>query len=51
MPENKKVTRKLSDILSADIKGYSLLMADDEAITIQMLKKYRPIMCDRKINH
>ena len=41
MPNKQKVTRKLRAILSADVKGYSLLMADDEAITIETLKEYR----------
>jgi len=44
MPTEEKVTRKLRAILSADVKGYSLLMADDEAFTIKTLKKYRSIM-------
>lgn len=42
--ENEKVTRKLRAILSADVKGYSLLMADDEVHTIESLKKYRSLM-------
>ena len=44
--EAEKVTRKLTAILSADVKGYSLLMADDEVHTIQTLKSYRQIMSD-----
>jgi len=40
MPENKKPTQKLSAILSADVKGYSILMADDEVYTIDTLKAY-----------
>jgi adenylate cyclase len=36
--------RKLAAILSADVKGYSLLLANDEAFTIRTLKKYRGIM-------
>ncbi len=36
--------RKLAAILSADVKGYSLLMADDETFTIRTLKEYRGIM-------
>ena len=44
MPNEQKVIRKLKAILSADVKGYSLLMADDEAFTIQTLKEYRDIM-------
>ncbi|MGV7224783.1 MAG: adenylate/guanylate cyclase domain-containing protein [Nitrospinales bacterium] len=46
MPKEQKVTRKLRAILSADVKGYSLLMADDEVHTIQTLKIYRQIMSD-----
>lgn len=41
-----RVPRKLRAILSADVKGYSLLMADDELHTIETLKKYRQIMSD-----
>jgi adenylate cyclase len=45
MPTDQdKVIRKLRAILSADVKGYSLLMADDEAFTIKTLKEYRGIM-------
>ena len=44
MPTEEKVTRKLRAILSADVKGYSLLMSDDEAFTIRTLKEYRRIM-------
>jgi len=44
MPEKQKVTRKLRAIFSADVKGYSILMADDEISTIQTLKNYRNIM-------
>ena len=38
MPTEQKVTRKLRAILSADVKGYSILMADDETFTIKTLK-------------
>jgi adenylate cyclase len=38
-PERAK--RKLSAILSADVKGYSRLMGDDEVATIDTLKEYR----------
>jgi len=44
MLNEPKVTRKLRAILSADVKGYSLLMADDETFTIKTLKEYRSIM-------
>ncbi|MDY6791152.1 MAG: adenylate/guanylate cyclase domain-containing protein [Thermodesulfobacteriota bacterium] len=36
--------RKLRAILSADVKGYSLLMADNELATIATLKSYRKKM-------
>ena len=39
MSREQKVTRKLRAIFSADVKGYSILMADDEVATIQTLKK------------
>jgi adenylate cyclase len=51
MPNETKPTRKLRAILSADVKGYSLLMADDEAQTIQTLKAYRQIMFDLVAQH
>jgi adenylate cyclase len=46
MANGNKVIRKLRAILSADVKGYSLLMADDEIHTIHTLKSYRQIMSD-----
>ncbi|MBW2635404.1 MAG: adenylate/guanylate cyclase domain-containing protein, partial [Deltaproteobacteria bacterium] len=46
MSIDQKVTRKLRAILSADVKGYSLLMADDEVHTIRTLKAYRNLMSD-----
>ncbi len=47
MPDEQNVTRKLRAILSADVKGYSILMADNEVATIQTLKDYRKIMSER----
>lgn len=44
MSNEQKITRKLTAILSADVKGYSLLMANDEAHTIKTLKAYRSLM-------
>jgi len=44
MPTEDEVTRKLRAILSADVKGYSLLMADDETFTVNTLKSYRKVM-------
>jgi len=40
MSDGQKVTRKLKAILSADVKGYSLLMADDEVLTLKVLDEY-----------
>jgi adenylate cyclase len=36
--------RKLAAILSADVEGYSRLMGEDEAATVQTLKAYREVM-------
>jgi adenylate cyclase len=36
--------RKLAAILSADVKGYSRLMGEDEAATIRTLTAYREVM-------
>lgn len=41
MPTEKKVGRKLRAILSADVKGYSLWVADDELHTIRTLKRWQ----------
>jgi len=41
MPTEKKFTRKLRAILSADVKGYSLRMADYEIHAIQTLPPLR----------
>ena len=51
MSKETKSTRKLRAILSADVKGYSLLMADDETFTIKTLKKYRDIMSEQIVQH
>jgi adenylate cyclase len=42
----ERAKRKLSAILSADVKGYSRLMGQDEAGTVKRLKKYRALMAD-----
>src|SRR5438445_12357173 len=36
--------RKLTAILSADVKGYSRLMGDDEEATIRTLTAYRTVL-------
>ncbi|MFQ5897295.1 MAG: tetratricopeptide repeat protein [Candidatus Methylomirabilia bacterium] len=38
------VERKLTAILSADVKGYSRLMGEDEVATVQTLTAYRGVM-------
>jgi adenylate cyclase len=40
----EKVKRKLTAILSADVKGYSRLMGEDEVGTIRILQTYRGVM-------
>jgi adenylate cyclase len=40
----EQVKRKLSAILSADVKGYSRLMADDEEATVRTINAYREVM-------
>jgi len=39
-----RAKRKLTAILSADVKGYSRLMGDDEVATIETLKHYRELI-------
>ena len=51
MPEEEKVTRKLRAILSADVKGYSILMSNDEAFTVKTLKQYRTVMSEQIEQH
>jgi adenylate cyclase len=38
------VKRKLTAILSADVKGYSRLMGDDEKATVETITAYREVM-------
>jgi adenylate cyclase len=40
----ERAKRKLSAILSADVKGYSRLMGEDEVATVRTLKAYRELM-------
>jgi len=42
----EKVKRKLTAILSADVKGYSRLMGADEVGTIRILQTYRGVISD-----
>jgi adenylate cyclase len=43
--------RKLTAILSADVKGYSRLMGEDEEATIRTLTEYRKIISDQVKQH
>ncbi|BBO68640.1 guanylyl cyclase [Desulfosarcina alkanivorans] len=43
MPSDRR-KRKLSAILSADVKGYSRLMGEDEIATVDTLKEYRKVL-------
>ncbi len=45
------VERKLAAILSADVVGYSRLMAEDEAATIRTLSDYREEIAMRVRQH
>jgi adenylate cyclase len=40
----ERAKRKLTAILSADVKGYSRLMSEDEKATVETLKTYREVM-------
>jgi adenylate cyclase len=42
--EPYRVERKLTAILSADVKGYSRLMGEDEVVTICTLTAYRKVI-------
>jgi rod shape-determining protein MreC len=41
MAEERAARRKLAALLSADVVGYSRLMADDDRATLETLKRYR----------
>ena len=41
---DEQANRKMSAILSADVKGYSRLMSEDEYATIRILTTYRELM-------
>jgi len=47
----QEVKRKLTAILSADVKGYSRLMAKDEAGTLQTLNTYKEVMANLIQHH
>ncbi|MGD8983625.1 MAG: adenylate/guanylate cyclase domain-containing protein [Desulfobacteraceae bacterium] len=47
----EKFRRKLTAILSADVAGYSRLMAEDESATVKTLETYREVMSTLIIQH
>jgi len=47
----QEVKRKLAAILSADVKGYSCLMGEDEAGTLRTLEIYKRVMSDLILQH
>lgn len=49
--DKKEFKRKLAAILSADVKGYSRLMNDDDEETITTLAAYRELMSNLIDNH
>jgi pimeloyl-ACP methyl ester carboxylesterase len=50
-PTGEKFVRKLTAILSADVKGYSRLMAEDEEETVRTLQAYRQMMTSSIRHH
>ena len=47
----KEFKRKLTAILSADVAGYSRLMAEDETATVKTIASYRKIMAYLEKNY
>jgi adenylate cyclase len=47
----ERAKRKLSAILSADVEGYSRLMADDEEATVRTITSYRELTTDLIQSH
>jgi adenylate cyclase len=47
----EKFKRKLTAILSADVAGYSRLMAEDESATVKTLEAYREVMSTLIMQH
>ena len=47
----EKFKRKLTAILSADVKGYSRLMGEDEEATVRILQEYKEVMASSIQHH
>src|SRR5215510_2019476 len=50
-PKEGSMERKLAAILSADVKGYSRLMGEDDEATIRTLTAYRALMTSLIAHH
>jgi adenylate cyclase len=50
-PMTEKVKRKLTAILSADVKGYSRLMGEDEEATVRTLNAYKDVISSLLQHH
>src|SRR5262249_19948245 len=51
MTPEARIERKLTAILSADVKGYSRLMGQDDAATVRTLTTHRALMTARIQHH
>jgi adenylate cyclase len=49
--EPRPMERKLAAILSADVKGYSRLMGDDEVATVRTITDYRESIATAVTDH
>ncbi len=47
----ERIKRKLAAILSADVKGYSRLMGDDEVSTVRTIESHRKTMTELILDH
>ena len=47
----EKYRRRLAAIFSADVAGYSRLMGQDEAATVNTITRYREIMAELIAQH
>ena len=47
----ERIKRKLAAILSADVKGYSRLMGDDEVSTVRTIESHRKVMTELILDH
>jgi len=48
---SEKTSRRLAAIMAADIAGYSRLMAEDEAGTLERLRRFRSTLLEPTVDH